>query len=879
DSKEYEAAAQNEIAEAGTAGPYSESATAAGAGPHTLSVPLPRGAWQSGSVDVTYTLTQGGDELLRSAIIAQPLSASSAELALSAVAAGARLFVNGHRVPVGAEPVAVELGEGLNIIAVEARAQGNAPGVTVAITSLGHEIGPGWVCRADAPGEDWMTELPGEGWAAPRIAGGRMWPAGGGARAWFSRALYVGEARPQLFPKLDVFYIPRGSRQLMRLYLHAPREAPSDDYAMVVEAPAALKFVAAEPVSGGTPVVSKGDVVEVAGRRLRRWAVAYDMIPYQGMEISLRWGDINNTSIGYQPSIRAGGTFDWRHLSMEVTAPENAASVHPLIIKWQNRGIVGTFWVDNVAFHEVGGDRNLLKMGTFDEPGWKLDNHRIFQEGVDGSRCCKIVSTPENADKQQALWVDPKETVPVEPGKKYVIEADVRCEGVGSPSARPLVGLLFEGPVGMAEGEYPLYTYFTARSGLVTELPHRSRVVVLPPLKNKRPRHARITPCYYSSRFSNDEVGRAYAENCWASGITWSYGRSDNNVVPHLLPRGHRVILSLGWAPWQAVGSSMEMLKDRPELQAMDFKGRRIKYKFCPTWMLSDDPEALAARAELEKWVLGWIATGDYYGVDWDLEEPVVDPPTYCTCERCLAAFRREAGIAADVKLTPDMLLAEYRDAWVDFRCRQNARVTGMLRDMIRKFERPLEFSLYSGYQCQRTKEHYGVDWTMMAPYIDHGIAGYGGNRKLIHATVEALGDVPFMGGEMWYLSHNSDARPAPRMETWRNRLLRQYVESGCHGVLIWQLASMDGGAFYATSEAAAIIADNEDWFTQGRRCDERVQVEGLEPQNWAAFEKDGRTLVLLMSFEKEPVTATVTLDGRTERRVLDPYGTAVVIM
>ncbi len=859
-------------------GKWTEDATAMGTGALSVNVPLPRGAWEAGRVELTYALRQGDTDLLRSAAIEQSLAARSVTVSVDPRTAQAEVFVNGQQTTLVEGAVSVELEEGMNFLAMQAERQVNAAGVAVEVTAGDRTVGPGWVCRADDPGEGWMTELPGEGWAKPRLTRGAIWPQGAGERAWFVRALYVGAVGPQFFPKLDIFYVSRGSTQLMRLYLHAPTEIPPDDYAMVVEAPKALRYVAAEPVSGGTPVVSRGGTVQADGAELRRWAVGYDPIPAQGMEISLRWGDATGSTLAYIPSIQSGGTFDWRHLSLTVTAPIGAESVHPLIIKWQSRGIVGTFWIDNVVFRTEGSDENLLKMGTFDEPEWGSSS-RLAPEGPGGSICCKIVSTPESKDKQQALWVDKEEVIPVKAGQRYVIECDARCENVGSPGGKPLTGLLLRAPEDMPEGEYPVYTYFTALDGLITELPHRSRTTVLPPLKNKRPVHARITPCYYGSRLISDEVGRAYAESCWASGITWTYGRVENNVVPHLLARGHRVILSIGWAPWNPMGASRDMIEERGDLQAVNFEGKRIRHKFCPTWLLSDDAEAADALTEIETWLLATVNSQPYYGADWDLEEPVVDPPTYCTCERCRTAFRAYAQLPADTEITPELLLADHRDAWVDFRCAQNAEMAGRLRDMLRKADRPIEFSLYSGFESERTKEHYGVDWAKMAPNLDHAIAGYGGNRQLIRDTVEACGDVPFMGGEMWYLSYNDDARPAPRMEIWRNRLLRQYVDSSCHGVLIWQLASMDGGAFYATSEATEIIADYEDWFVDGQRCDDRAEVDGLEASNWAAFEKGGQTLVLLMSFDPEPLSVTVSVAGDRVRRTIEPYGVEVLIM
>jgi hypothetical protein len=134
------------------------------------------------------------------------------------------------------------------------------------------------------------------------------------------------------------------------------------------------------------------------------------------------------------------------------------------------------------------------------------------------------------------------------------------------------------------------------------------------------------------------------------------------------------------------------------------------------------------------------------------------------------------------------------------------------------------------------------------------------------------------MGGEMWYLTDRDDERPTPRFETWRNRLLRQFAESGGNGCLIWWLPPMDGGAFYATSEAAEIIARYEDFFRPRQRCDEKVRVTGLDPRDWLAFEKDGETLVLLLNFRAESVMATVTVGGNEETVAITGYGTRVVV-
>ncbi len=847
-----------------------------GPGDHALSIALPDEVRQTGRVEATFELAQGDEVVQRSAAIPMTVAAGVARLSVDATDAQVEAFVGGEAVSLAGGPADAKLESGLTVVAIHARAEGEAPAVRPTITAAGRALPISWLRRTDAPDEGWQTAIDPVDWELAGADDVASWPEDA-EECFLVCGLYVGEPRPPLFPKLTTFHLPRGSAQLMRFYVHLAADVSSEGYRMVVEVPAAMQHRAVEAISGMPPEVTEAARFELDGTPMARYHLNYDAPPGAGMELSIRWGDAHGGNLGYETALSSGGTHGWRHVSGTVTAPDGAVSAHPLIVKWQDRGITGTFWVDNVVFREASGDENLLNMGSFDEPEWGAHGY-LKPEGPDGSMCCKMVSTPRDADRQQALWVDPEEFVPVVAGREYAVELDVRCDALGSPSSRPLCGLLFEAPADLPEGEAPLCTYFQSLDGAVTELPQAGTVTVLPPLRDVRPERARITPCYYTAALADAEVGRAYAENCWASGITWTYGKYANNVVEHVAPRGHQVILSIGWHGWNPVGADMtDFIEEHPGTRAVNFEGEPESHYFCPTWFLSD--EAAPARDMLESWLVDAVNSAPYYGANWDLEQPVVDPPTFCTCERCLAAFREFAGLDPQTELSPELLLGDYRDRWVDFRCTQNAAMAGLLRAMLDKADRPIEFSVYSGFQSTRTKEHYGVDWAKLAPHIDLGIAGYGGSAENVAATVEALGDTPLIGGEMWYLSHRDDGRAAPRMETWRNRVLRKFVESGCHGVLFWWLASMDGGAFYATSEASAIIAQYEDWFRHEQRCDERVAVEGLNARDWAAFERDGRVLVLLLSFEDEPVEVSVAVDGEARPVELAAYGVEVLIV
>ena len=173
------------------------------------------------------------------------------------------------------------------------------------------------------------------------------------------------------------------------------------------------------------------------------------------------------------------------------------------------------------------------------------------------------------------------------------------------------------------------------------------------------------------------------------------------------------------------------------------------------------------------------------------------------------------------------------------------------------------------------------MDWRLLAPHLDLGIAGYGGSRQANLDTRQALGKVPFIGGDNYFLSPTpisggagwiaNSMKHRPRPATWRNRLLRHFVDSGRQGALIWYLLTMDGGAFYYTSEATEIIATHEDIFCQGQRSDASLRVSGIKPEQWAAFSHQGKRLVLLLNSSDKEATVRVEqreLQGRWEARL-----------
>ncbi|MFP3904922.1 MAG: hypothetical protein ACLFWB_11825, partial [Armatimonadota bacterium] len=441
---------------------------------------------------------------------------------------------------------------------------------------------------------------------------------------------------------------------------------------------------------------------------------------------------------------------------------------------------------------------------------------------------------------------------------------------------RPITGLLFEAPASMDEGEYPMYTYFQSLGGTVTEVPQKSTLVMHEPLADVRPEHARLMPFYSGSMILNPVVAESYAENCWAAGCTWMYGQASNNVMVHLRDRRVKLVRPFHYEEFGIPANMHGFLEEHPEAQGYNFKGQPVEHLACPTWMLAEGDEVIAGVGRFMK----DIHDNEKYEIAiWDHERPIYGNAGTCTCDRCMAAFRDFGDLPEDVELTPETIVEEYMEQWTEFRTAQNAELAGRLRDIAQTFDPPAGFAVYSGWQSERTMRHYGVDWAKMGPNLDMGVAGYGGNEKLITDTAEALGDTPLIGSERWYRRHNTDEAGWMKEEEFANRVLRQFVTSGCEGVMWWALPSMDGGAFHYISKAAQIIAEYEDFLKPSQRCDEKVKVSGLDSFNWAAFEKDGTILVLLMNFSDEPISPEVTVGDETLKRDMPAYGTEVLLV
>jgi len=672
------------------------------------------------------------------------------------------------------------------------------------------------------------------------------------AGAMFARAVAVGgPSKTPLTPQCSLAEFPQGTPELMYPTLDPPALDLPGFYEAVVDMPIGFTFLGADGRAGqqfdDILINRQSNGIQV---RLRT-----AVLGHSGFEISSRFSDASNTTTAYVPTVFFGGTHDWAERKGQVRVPGGSVGLRPLFIKWQKRGAVGECWIDDVEVRIAGSGRVLFRR-TFEEPDWRNKPHVVETAG--GGHAARIIGLENNVRRQQALWLadDP---IPVEPGMLLEIRCRAKCRGVrnkGVPIRAALVCRSDAAPGSEGRGRI----WYRAANGFLVQHPRTFAVRTLPPLLGIRPRKIRIVPCYYSDRF-DDVASKALAENIDKAGITGIYGSRNHRVARYVRHRLHW-ILSLPWHNYavKPLGYTPDTFPEA--CRQVDFKGKRHADRACPTWLLS--AEGRARFSHIGSWIAQRIRTdGGYDEVDWDYETPVVDPPTFCFCPRCIAAFARTIGVDP-AELDAKTIVSRYRDQWTTFRCRQNAEIAGLLAEQVHRAAPGVEFSVYSGHQNRRTREHYGVDWSMMAEYVDLGIAGYNAPPAQARTTAAALAAAgkPFMGGEMYFLSLSSP-RGTWHPEGWKVRLVRQTIESGGLGCLIWWLPVMDGGAFYQTSRAVGLLAAVEDFVTEGKRADRSVRVLRGPADDVVVLQLGSRRCVLLFNPTPRPRTFETDPGGR----------------
>lgn len=396
-------------------------------------------------------------------------------------------------------------------------------------------------------------------------------------------------------------------------------------------------------------------------------------------------------------------------------------------------------------------------------------------------------------------------------------------------------------------GHHKFYYYIQA--GNEREQEHAGELIVIPKPRGRQPKHIVIGMSGWTLSPSIE---------FWRPLIA-TYKKCGINLVDcHMLAKGEKwlkPVRDAGMRRWRMLWWfwwNDEYLTAHPDAAAVTFEGKRDEKRVCPDILASEDTDAIAG---LMEGIVQQVRAGAIEGTWWDLEGP--DVWDVCFCPRCLDAFRRFADIAPDVELAPEKIRADYRSRWAEFACRQSARIAARMKSYAKAAGVDWKLAVYCAIQHQHTREHYRVDWKLLAPHLDAATPSF-----------YSLGpkDLPerFTTGVTWIVNLIKEAKDIP---VWaaistgfgRNthfitdgRLTKmQIIKSvafGADGAVQWWWGPTDGRHYAAYAEASSLISELEEFFTEGEMDPQFLSGKPTSGTTRVAWRLGDQVLVMLFN-------------------------------
>ena len=295
-----------------------------------------------------------------------------------------------------------------------------------------------------------------------------------------------------------------------------------------------------------------------------------------------------------------------------------------------------------------------------------------------------------------------------------------------------------------------------------------------------------------------------------------------------------------------------------------DDRGQSLQGKLiCPEYLLRGDDESYI-REHAEK----TTATMRQNGITEIMEDAEYSSPlSYCFDERCKKRFSEISGIPwVEIKdLSGNEILAKHRDAWVAFRCQQNADVVSKIARAFRAAYPEVRFNVFCGYQSWNVRQRYGIDWPMLLSISDVDGAYVGGGLPGTAEKIEQMRRWVARQGKK-FISMANATLSFPKGFDELGYRSQAYLEvriihdllCGSKGIFIWWWGTLDGRCLKA--------------FETGTRLAERFGhlIANGELTHAKAGLTDDFQLLTVRGTEGVLVSL-VNPSKSTEDRVLDP--------
>ena len=410
--------------------------------------------------------------------------------------------------------------------------------------------------------------------------------------------------------------------------------------------------------------------------------------------------------------------------------------------------------------------------------------------------------------------------------------------------------------------ETRIYYYASSKEGNAIELPNSFAAHIIKPAKGVQPQNVWF--------------------EMWGS---WIKSMDDNNlrykVFDYMADAGINEITGpvgdykrlkgiclFNFAVWNF--NCEDYIKAHPEQAQVDYDGKTSKLIVCSSNMVKNPDFEAFVKERLKPWHKRF---GSCPHIDWDYESHVKNSYLSCYCKTCVDEFAKFAGISPD-GLTSKSINNEHLEKWQAFCHRRLADMVSLLCRNIHEQLPGVVLSMYSGYQSDRTKLIYGIDWSLMEGVLDVAMCGYGRTLKDLRETQACFKKTKLVLGEIVY-PHNREERTAPQ-ETSAAILLRRCCDS-TYGFLIYEYPTLDGRSFHAISEVSKVVSKYESFFTTGIRFPQMLKIPGANPAEYEVLgDGKGNYLVALMNFMDKPREYSFDVAIPAEKQLYDDDGNSI---
>ncbi|MBQ4479201.1 MAG: hypothetical protein IJJ33_18105 [Victivallales bacterium] len=413
----------------------------------------------------------------------------------------------------------------------------------------------------------------------------------------------------------------------------------------------------------------------------------------------------------------------------------------------------------------------------------------------------------------------------------------------------------------IATNETCLYYYASSHEANAMELPNRLPAHVIAPAR--APQSERLIIELWTSwlKSMDDDALRHRIFDYFAeAGVT----EITSPVGDYQRLRG---VALFNFETWNF--NCQEYLADHPEQAQVEYSGAISKTTVCSTRLVREPEFARFLRERLPSWHQRF---GNCGHIDWDYESHVKDSYLSCYCPVCLKDFATFAGISP-AGLSAERINQEFLPQWQRYCHRRVADFATLLAETIHEELPNVVFSMYSGYQSDRSKLVYGIDWSLLEGVLDLAMCGYGRSPRELHDTQQCFQKTGLVLGELLY-PFDYVARTAPQA-LQSATLLRRCCDA-TRGCLIYHYPTLDGRSFLAIAEVARIISKYEDFFTTGLRSAELLTMHstGVKDDEYEVLgDGQGNFLVLLMNLQDKPREFNFEITMPAGRQLFDERG------